>query len=91
MAIGPALQHDELRSDPQLATRGTFVDAVHPTAGPFTHVTLPALVNGERSTEIRYHAPALGEQTDEILAEAGLSEDEIASLRDAGVIGRTTT
>jgi crotonobetainyl-CoA:carnitine CoA-transferase CaiB-like acyl-CoA transferase len=91
MAIGPALQHDELRSDPQLATRGTFVDAVHPTAGPFTHVTLPALVNGERSTEIRYHAPALGEQTDEILAEAGLSEAEIASLRDAGVIGRATT
>jgi len=91
MAIGPALQHDELRSDPQLATRGTFVDAVHPTAGPFTHVTLPALVNGERSTEIRYHAPALGEQTDEILAEAGFSEDETATLRDAGVIGRATT
>jgi crotonobetainyl-CoA:carnitine CoA-transferase CaiB-like acyl-CoA transferase len=91
MAIGPALQHDELRGDPQLATRGAFIDAVHPTAGPFTHVTLPALVNGERSTEIRYHAPALGEQTDEILAEAGFSEDEIASLRDAGVIGRVTT
>jgi crotonobetainyl-CoA:carnitine CoA-transferase CaiB-like acyl-CoA transferase len=91
MAIGPALQQDELRGDPQLATRGAFIDAVHPTAGPFTHVTLPALVNGERSTQIRYHAPALGEQTDAILAEAGLSEDEIAALRDAGVIGGATT
>src|SRR5262249_8964668 len=59
LAIGPALQQNELRADPQLAARGAFVDAVHPVAGPFTHVTLPALVNGQRSTEIRHHAPAL--------------------------------
>jgi len=89
LAIGPALQGDEVRSDPQLAARGAFVDATHPVAGPFTYVTLPALVNGERSTEIRYHAPALGEQTEEILREIGLTDDEIGSLRIAGVIGTT--
>ena len=89
MAIGPALQQGEFRTDPQLAARGTFADVVHPVAGPFTHVTLPALVNGERSTEIRHHAPALGEQTDEVLTEVGLTADEIAGLRDAGVIGAT--
>ncbi len=87
LAIGPAVQADELRSDPQLTARGAFIDAVHPDAGPFTHVTLPALVNGKRSTEIRHHAPALGEQTDELLAEVGVTPREISSLREAGVIG----
>ncbi|OBH31539.1 formyl-CoA transferase [Mycobacterium sp. E342] len=89
LAIGPALQEDELRSDAQLSARGAFTDAVHPVAGPFTHVTLPALVNGKRSTEIRHHAPALGEQTAEILGEIGLTDNEIGVLRDAGVIGTT--
>jgi crotonobetainyl-CoA:carnitine CoA-transferase CaiB-like acyl-CoA transferase len=64
-----------------------FIDAVHPDAGTFTHVTLPALVNGKRSTEIRHHAPALGEQTDEILTEAGLTTQQIAELRESGVVG----
>lgn len=91
LAIGPALQQNELRTDPQLMMRGAFIDAVHPVAGLFTHVTLPALVNGRRSTEIRYHAPALGEQTDEILAEIGLAPSEITTLRNAGVIGRQVT
>ena len=91
LAIGPAVQQDELRSDPQLAERGAFIETVHPAAGPFTHVTLPALVNGERSTEIRYHAPALGEQTDEILGELGITEQELAELRQAHVIGGSTT
>jgi crotonobetainyl-CoA:carnitine CoA-transferase CaiB-like acyl-CoA transferase len=89
LAIGPALQENELRSDPQLSARDTFIDAVHPVAGPFTHVTLPALVNGKRSTEIRHHAPALGEQTDEILGEVGLTDAEISSLREAGIVGAT--
>ncbi len=87
LAIGPALQRNELRGDPQLDARGAFVDAVHPVAGAFTHVTLPALVDGQRSTEMRYHAPALGEQTEEILTEIGLSQETIAGLRDAGVVG----
>jgi crotonobetainyl-CoA:carnitine CoA-transferase CaiB-like acyl-CoA transferase len=87
LAIGPALQQNELRADPQLAARGAFIEAVHPVAGTFTHVTLPALVNGHRSTEIRWHAPSLGEQTDEILAEIGFSHDEIAALHKAAVAG----
>ena len=91
LAIGPAVQQDELRSDPQLAARGAFIDTVHPVAGAFTHVTLPALVDGQRSTEIRHHAPALGEQTAELLTEIGISTAELAVLRNAGVVGGPTT
>jgi crotonobetainyl-CoA:carnitine CoA-transferase CaiB-like acyl-CoA transferase len=87
IAIGPALQEDELRSDPQLSARAAFIDVEHPVAGPFTHVTLPALVDGQRSTEIRYHAPALGEQTDEILTELGCTRERIDELRTLGVVG----
>jgi crotonobetainyl-CoA:carnitine CoA-transferase CaiB-like acyl-CoA transferase len=31
-------------------------------------------------------APALGEHTDEVLAEAGLSREEIANLRGRGIV-----
>jgi crotonobetainyl-CoA:carnitine CoA-transferase CaiB-like acyl-CoA transferase len=34
----------------------------------------------------RAPGPALGEHTDEVLAEAGLSTEEIASLREGGAV-----
>ncbi len=37
--------------------------------------------------EIRYAPPRLGEQTDEILAEAGYDPDRIAALRSEGLVG----
>ncbi|NIM20115.1 MAG: CoA transferase [Candidatus Latescibacteria bacterium] len=40
----------------------------------------------ERSSGSLPFAPAYGEHTDSLLAEAGLSPDEIASLRDQGVV-----
>jgi crotonobetainyl-CoA:carnitine CoA-transferase CaiB-like acyl-CoA transferase len=46
----------------------------------------PIRVDGER-LPLRVAPPRLGEQTDAILREAGVSTEEIASLRLAGVIG----
>ena len=46
----------------------------------------PIRVDGER-LPLRVAPPRLGEQTDAILHEAGVSAEEIASLRLAGVIG----
>ena len=37
--------------------------------------------------EVRHHAPALGEQTDEYLLANGFSAAEVADLRAAGVLG----
>jgi crotonobetainyl-CoA:carnitine CoA-transferase CaiB-like acyl-CoA transferase len=89
MAIGPALQRGELRDDPQLQWRGTLVESEHPIAGRFTYLTLPAIVDGLRSTELRYHAPALGQNTDELLAELGLSDAEVGALRADGIVGES--
>jgi crotonobetainyl-CoA:carnitine CoA-transferase CaiB-like acyl-CoA transferase len=37
--------------------------------------------------DVRRRAPMLGEHTDEILGELGLSPAEIRALRDAGAVG----
>jgi crotonobetainyl-CoA:carnitine CoA-transferase CaiB-like acyl-CoA transferase len=89
IAMGPAVQPGQLLDDEQLQSRGVFTEAEHPVAGPFTHVTLPALVNGSRSTVIRRPAPALGEHTTDVLGELGYGPDEIAALRESKVIGGT--
>ena len=86
-ALGPAVQPGGLADEPQLRDRGVFALADHPVAGPFTHVTLPALVDGMRSSGVRRHAPALGEQTDEVLSELGYGTERIAELKAAGVAG----
>jgi crotonobetainyl-CoA:carnitine CoA-transferase CaiB-like acyl-CoA transferase len=53
-----------------------------------THiVSTPVNIEG-LETAVRRDVPDLGEHTREILAEAGLSADEIEALRAKGVIGR---
>lgn len=82
--VAPVLAVDEVVDDPQYAARGAFVDAVHPTHGAIRQV-------GATLAGMRSKAPyTLREDdvtdTDELLADAGLSADDIAKLRDAGVI-----
>jgi formyl-CoA transferase len=46
----------------------------------------PAAKLSRTPLSVRSGAAALGQHTDEILAELGLSADERAKLRDAGII-----
>jgi crotonobetainyl-CoA:carnitine CoA-transferase CaiB-like acyl-CoA transferase len=81
----PALTPAELPGDPHLRARGILVDEDHPAVGRFRALGNPIRVSGE-SFEIRLHAPALGEHTDEVLAAHGYTPAEIASLREQKVI-----
>jgi crotonobetainyl-CoA:carnitine CoA-transferase CaiB-like acyl-CoA transferase len=84
--LGPAHQGvQELRHDPHLAARSIMVDGEHPVAGSFRYVGSPVVVDGEKFAVAR-PAPALGEHTDEVLAELGIADDAIAELRAARVI-----
>jgi crotonobetainyl-CoA:carnitine CoA-transferase CaiB-like acyl-CoA transferase len=73
---------------PQLAFRGFFEQVSHPINPPTPHSTLPARLSGGPQRFHRTHAPLLGEHNHELLAELGLTDDQIADLERDGVIGR---
>ena len=81
----PVLTRSALVEHPQVAAAGTLVEVDHPIAGRLRQAR-PATRFEATPSSIRRGAPLLGEHTEELLAEAGLSTTEIAALRDAGVV-----
>jgi crotonobetainyl-CoA:carnitine CoA-transferase CaiB-like acyl-CoA transferase len=71
----------DLLSDSQIAHNELIVEAQHPDAGRMRYIRPPIIFEGTPSS-IRFHAPQLGGNTDELLAEIGISGDEIAKLRE---------
>jgi crotonobetainyl-CoA:carnitine CoA-transferase CaiB-like acyl-CoA transferase len=85
LMFGPVQQIEDVLDDPQALSNGYVVDFDHRSVGkvkiPGYPVQFSASHAGTRSS-----APALGEHTDSIMKEIGYSDQEIALLRDAGVI-----
>lgn len=75
--LEPVLEPGELAKDPHNVARGVFVEQDTPW-GKSTQLRLPVGAPAERP------APAMGEHTREILAEAGLSAPEIDALIAGG-------
>jgi crotonobetainyl-CoA:carnitine CoA-transferase CaiB-like acyl-CoA transferase len=57
----------------------------HPTRADFRVLANPIKLDGERLPSRA--APALGEHTEEVLRDAGLTPGEIATLRASGAAG----
>jgi crotonobetainyl-CoA:carnitine CoA-transferase CaiB-like acyl-CoA transferase len=74
---------DDLLADPQFHAAGGVV-AVPDEDGAKAMLATPADFDGEAPAP-RWRAPRLGEHTRDVLAELGLSDDEVASLVDGRV------
>jgi crotonobetainyl-CoA:carnitine CoA-transferase CaiB-like acyl-CoA transferase len=72
-------------ASPQVAARGLLVEVEHPVFGTLRQVGPPFELHGTPAG-VRTPPPLLGEHSDEILGELGLSPSEVARLRDDGVI-----
>ncbi|NYT61670.1 CoA transferase [Alcaligenaceae bacterium] len=70
--------------DPHLQAVDLFQWETHPTEGRIRSVGVPTTWSDSQPQPGR-HAPRLGEQSEEILREAGYSHDEIMSLMAQGV------
>lgn len=81
--VAPVLSITEAAADEQFAARGAIVDVEHPTEGPLRQVG-PVLAGQGVPGPIPDWTVT---STDEVLAEAGYSADELAALHEEGVIG----
>jgi formyl-CoA transferase len=80
----PIYALDQLLDHPQLRAVGLFELAEHPSEGPVRYVR-PAVKFAQTPAAIRSPAPLHGQNTDEILREAGFSDAEIAALHDKNI------
>lgn len=83
----PVLTRREVIRHPQIVANETIIERDHPVAGKLRQ-TQPAPRFSKTPTSYRSSAPGLGEQSLEILAEAGLGDEEIQTLINDGVVGR---
>ena len=82
----PALTRREVVEHDQVSASETLIDFEHPSAGRLRQTRTAARFEGTPA-EVTRGAPHRGEHTDEILAELGLSQSQIAEFRAQGVIG----
>jgi crotonobetainyl-CoA:carnitine CoA-transferase CaiB-like acyl-CoA transferase len=85
----PVIDGKEALFDPQLRERHHFDTVDQPMLGPRPVQRHVAAKFTRFEAKARHAAPLLGQHNDEILREIGVSDDEIAQLREAKVIAET--
>jgi formyl-CoA transferase len=81
---GPILSMEEIAAEPSLRATGTVVEVDHPKRGKYLSVGNPIKLS-DSPTEVK-RSPLLGEHTEDVLRELGLSAAEIDGLRKESVI-----
>ena len=87
IGCGPINNLDQVFADPHVKARDMVVEMDHPAMGnkPIKLIANPIKLSKTPPT-YREAPPLLGQHTDEILGEAGLSIDEIAKLKENGTV-----
>ncbi len=81
----PVSEVEDLLSDPHLRGSGFLEDVEHPSEGTIVQMSVPQSFSATPANVYR-HAPNPGEQSTEVLAEAGFDSAEISGLVSAGVV-----
>ncbi len=82
---GPINDYAQVFVDPQIVARDMIRETDHPVLGRLRTLGSPLKLSDSPPDATR-RAPLLGEHTDEVLAEFGFSEAEIAALRESGSV-----
>ncbi len=82
----PVNRKEDVLTDPQVLANNLIVESEHPHAGKMRQARPAARFEGTPSELLRQPAPLLGEQTDTILTELGVSSQRLAELHAAGTI-----
>jgi crotonobetainyl-CoA:carnitine CoA-transferase CaiB-like acyl-CoA transferase len=87
--VAPMHTPDSLMEDPHLADVGMFEWIDHPSEGRIRQMNVPGSWS-RTSPSIRRHAPLLGENTREVLRDAGYDAHEIERMLRTGAAAETT-
>jgi len=79
IAAGPIHDYAEVFADPHTAAREMAVEMQHPEEGTVRGLGIPVKLS-DTPGSVRRAAPLLGEHTEEVLLEAGLTREEIGAL-----------
>jgi crotonobetainyl-CoA:carnitine CoA-transferase CaiB-like acyl-CoA transferase len=79
----------ETLDDPQMRARGFFEPIDNPLVGTQEYPSWPMRMSAGPQRFWTGAAPTLGQHNDEVLRELGITDEELARLRDAHVIGNT--
>jgi crotonobetainyl-CoA:carnitine CoA-transferase CaiB-like acyl-CoA transferase len=82
---GPVYTYDQAVADPHILARGMVTEVDHPVIGRMKNMGSPVKASGE-FTRTPVPAPWLGQHSDEVLKDLGMSEDQIAALHAQGVV-----
>src|SRR5437899_1089158 len=77
---GPINDYAQVFADPQVIARDMIVEVEHPTLGRLRALGSPIKMSATPA-DVGRRAPLLGEHTDEVMAEFGFADAEIATLR----------
>jgi crotonobetainyl-CoA:carnitine CoA-transferase CaiB-like acyl-CoA transferase len=81
----PVQDFDDLVHDPQVDHNALLTTVPHPGGGDVRVVAVPMRFSETPGT-VRSGPPAVGAHTDDVLAEAGYSEEDIAALHREGCV-----
>jgi formyl-CoA transferase len=84
--VGPVNTVDDIVNDPHVKVRDMLAEVEHPGTNRTVTIAGTPIKFTQTPGGVRHRAPMFGEHTDDVLKEAGYTDDELARLRADEVI-----